>query len=356
MMNKEQSSKLKLATYTLLLPIACALLLANSTEVLAKRIENNVELAVNSITAEKVTISGKIIDEAGKPLPGVNIVIKNSHNGTISNGNGQFTLEAQKKEIAIFSYIGMQTAVYPITEATSDLTIQLKTQPIEKNEVMVVGYGKIEDGKTAAITQTQNLKLSSDSIQIRLRGKDVEKDDILYIVDNEVVERSDFEKINPQDISSIDVLKDAASHKLLGEKSKKGVIIVTTKNEAQKAKVSVPKEGEESMIFTVVESAPTYPGGESALMNYLAKNIRYPTIASENGIQGRVIVSFVVKADGSVDDVKIEKGIDPSIDLEAIRVVKGMEKWSPGKQRGKAVDVKINVPVEFSIHAEEPTK
>ena len=110
-----------------------------------------------------------------------------------------------------------------------------------------------------------------------------------------------------------------------------------------------PKHVEETKVFTVVEQMPMFPGGDAALMSYLANNIHYPTVAAENGVQGRVVVGFVVERDGSITDVRILRGVDPSLDREAMRVVKSMPRWTPGKQNGSAVRVKYQVPVAFRL-------
>lgn len=109
-----------------------------------------------------------------------------------------------------------------------------------------------------------------------------------------------------------------------------------------------PRE-EENKIFEVVEQMPTFPGGMSALMQYLSRNIKYPAVAEEIGIQGRVICSFVVERDGSVSDIRIAKSVDPSLDKEAIRVVSAMPKWIPGRQNGQSVRVKYTLPVTFRL-------
>ena len=106
---------------------------------------------------------------------------------------------------------------------------------------------------------------------------------------------------------------------------------------------------EETKIFTVVEQMPLFPGGDAALMGYLRDNIHYPTVAAENGVQGRVVVGFVVERDGSITDVNVLRSVDPSLDREAMRVVKAMPKWTPGKQNGSAVRVKYQVPVTFRL-------
>jgi len=109
-----------------------------------------------------------------------------------------------------------------------------------------------------------------------------------------------------------------------------------------------PKE-EENKVFDVVEQMPSFPGGMSALMAYLQKSIKYPPVAEENGIQGRVICTFVVERDGSVTDVRVAKSVDPSLDKEAVRVVSAMPKWIPGKQNGQSVRVKYTLPVTFRL-------
>ncbi|RHL93537.1 energy transducer TonB [Bacteroides intestinalis] len=106
----------------------------------------------------------------------------------------------------------------------------------------------------------------------------------------------------------------------------------------------------EDDIFVVVEENPQFPnGGTAGLLQYLGKNIKYPTIPQENGTQGRVTVQFVVNKDGSIVDVKVIRGVDPYLDKEAVRVISTMPKWIPGKQRGVPVRCKFTVPVTFKL-------
>lgn len=108
-------------------------------------------------------------------------------------------------------------------------------------------------------------------------------------------------------------------------------------------------EPEEQEVFVIVEQMPEFPGGMVECLKYLGKNIKYPTIAQENGIQGRVVVQFVVNRDGSIVDPRVVRSVDPYLDKEALRVIKSMPKWKPGKQRGKTVRVKYTVPVTFKL-------
>jgi len=102
-------------------------------------------------------------------------------------------------------------------------------------------------------------------------------------------------------------------------------------------------------IYIVVEQAPQYPGGQEALMKYLAENIQYPDLARQNNIQGTVYVSFVVEKNGAVSNVKILRGIGGGCDEEAMRVVRKMSDWTPGYQNGEAVRVQFNLPLRFIL-------
>ena len=110
-----------------------------------------------------------------------------------------------------------------------------------------------------------------------------------------------------------------------------------------------PKPEVSNKVFDVVEEMPSFPGGQGALMSFLSSNIKYPVVAQENDVQGRVIVGFVVERDGSITDVKVMRSVDPSLDREAQRVVRAMPRWKPGKQNGSAVRVKYTVPVVFRL-------
>ena len=109
-------------------------------------------------------------------------------------------------------------------------------------------------------------------------------------------------------------------------------------------------EAEEAEVFFIVEDMPDFQGGgQDAFRRYIAENLRYPQIAAENGIQGRVFVQFVVNADGSVSDATVVRGVDPSLDREALRVVMSSPRWTPGRQRGQPVRVAFTFPINFVL-------
>ena len=166
-----------------------------------------------------------------------------------------------------------------------------------------------------------------------------------------VIKKDELVKEENQ-VKQMDKLDDKVA---VGTENKEGVKDRTV--EAVRSEIAVaapppppaPKPEVSTKVFDVVEEMPSFPGGQGALMSYLASNIKYPVVAQENGVQGRVIVSFVVERDGSISDVKVARSVDPSLDREAQRVVKSMPRWKPGKQNGSAVRVKYTVPVVFRL-------
>ena len=166
-----------------------------------------------------------------------------------------------------------------------------------------------------------------------------------------VIKKDDLVKEENQ-VKQMDKLDDKVA---VGSEDKEGVKDRTVEAVRNDIAVAAPppppalKPEVATKVFDVVEEMPSFPGGQGALMSYLASNIKYPVVAQENGVQGRVIVSFVVERDGSISDVRVARSVDPSLDREAQRVVKSMPKWKPGKQNGSAVRVKYTVPVVFRL-------
>ncbi|MFO7656857.1 MAG: energy transducer TonB [Bacteroidales bacterium] len=114
--------------------------------------------------------------------------------------------------------------------------------------------------------------------------------------------------------------------------------------------VEFKEEQEEEVPFIIVEDMPTFQGGDmNAFRNWVQQNLKYPDIAAENGISGKVYVNFVINKDGSLVDAKVVRGVDPSLDQEALRMVRASPKWTPGKQRGKAVKVQFTFPIVFVL-------
>lgn len=126
------------------------------------------------------------------------------------------------------------------------------------------------------------------------------------------------------------------------------IIIVEDQSEC----VEISSDASEGRVYNVVENQPSFPGGMVELMRYLQKNIKYPTICLEQGIQGRVVVQFVVNKDGSICEANVLKHVDPQLDAEALRVIRAMPHWIPGKQKGECVRVRFTIPVPFRLPEE----
>jgi TonB family protein len=137
-----------------------------------------------------------------------------------------------------------------------------------------------------------------------------------------------------------------------------GALIITSQVKAQISTIksgpdTVKQDDSSKLIFSKVEVMPEFPGGEDALLDHIIKNIKYPDKAKDNGVSGKVYVSFVIDTVGKVTDVKILRGIGGECDEEAIRVIRMMPRWTPGYQNGKSVNVMYNLPIKFSMRDEK---
>lgn len=235
MMNKKPSKRIEKAKRLLLLPLIGFMLLFSYCN--SPQSKQN----VTSDEASKTKVKAFVVDDSGI-IMGATVVIKGTNLGTISDSNGEFTIEASTDDTLSIGFPSFQSREIAVKDIQDGMKIKLKNLPSEEVK-----------GKT---------------------------------------------------------------------------------------------EGE---IFTVVEEMPSFPGGLQELMKFISKEVKYPAEAQEKGIQGRVILSMVIDKEGNVNDIKVLRGVDPLLDNEAIRVIKSMPKWTPGKQKGKAVNVKYTIPVSFKL-------
>ena len=145
------------------------------------------------------------------------------------------------------------------------------------------------------------------------------------------------------------VFMNSCKRKTNVQKSVKEDTKVEVKAETGEDTVQIKSAEPTDKVYQVVEQMPTFKGGDAALMKYLSENIKYPEAAEKAGEQGRVVVSFTVEKDGTVADVKVARSVTPTLDAEAVRVIKAMPKWVPGKQDDQPVRVRYNVPVSFKL-------
>ena len=227
--------------------------------------------------------------------------------------------------VVIFSAIAIKNVIQAnqrvaVTTAVELSSIQTKKEPKVEKKAPV----KIEQPK-----QVEKVKSS-----IKFTAPVIKKDEEVK-PEEEMKNQDDLQKTK----TTIGAFNVIGNDEIGGE-------VLKAKEEI--AQPEPPKE-EENKVFDVVEEQPSFPGGQGALMQWLRDNIKYPVIAAENGVEGRVIVQFVVSKTGSISDVRVARGVDPSLDKEAIRVVSSMPKWTPGKQNGTTVNVRYTLPVTFKL-------
>ena len=267
MMIRKKSNPWARAKYLYVLPLAAVTVAAFARPEISKPLDEISSVKVNDLSAvletyadknvsnpaEKTKLKMKVVDEEGKPIIAATVLVANTTNGTLTDENGNFTLEVGSDQSIQVAYIGMSTVTMSVKDCLkkADQTIVL-TESDTKKDVKVVASA-------------------------------------------------------PQTVVSDD------------------------------------------QTFSVVEQMPEYPGGMRAGLEFMARNLRYPTKAREAGKQGRVIVQFVVRKDGSLSDFKVLCPVDPWLDAEAIRVISTMPKWKPGMQDGKPVSVKFTLPVTFML-------
>ena len=186
----------------------------------------------------------------------------------------------------------------------------------------------------------------------------------LLVIDGKVATREQLKALDQSTIDNISVIKDGEHAKIVAKHfnadPSNGIIFINTKEYVKNGKKELvavevnakkpqEEEAEPKGVFDVVEQMPDFPGGPAELMKYLSTNVKYPEEAYSKGIEGRVILTFIVEKDGSISNVKVIKSVSEEIDAEAIRVIESMPKWKPGTQSGKAVRVKYTIPVTFRL-------
>ena len=248
-----------------------------------------------------------------------------------------------RKDTGRRNFKALVTVIVTIIAIFLFFIAKVSIQNAMKQDVAIetdVELSKLAQKKEAKVERKEPVKVEVEQkvvekvkSSVKFTAPEIKKDDEVKPED-EIKSQDDLAKTNTA-IGTFDVKgNDEAEGEVLKAKD----VIADEK----------PKE-EETKVFDVVEQMPEFPGGQAALLKWIGDHIKYPAIAEENGIQGRVVCTFVVERDGSVTDVQVARSIDPSLDKEAIRVLKQMPRWNPGKQNGSSVRVKYTVPVTFRL-------
>ena len=227
--------------------------------------------------------------------------------------------------VVIFSVIAIKNVIQANQRVAVTTAVELSSIETKKKQP------KVEKKAPVKIDQTKVEKVKSS---IKFTAPVIKKDEDVK-PEEEMKTQEDLQKTK----TTIGAFNVVGNDEVGGE-------VLKAKEEIAQPE---PKKEEENKVFDVVEEQPSFPGGPSALMQWLRDNIKYPVIAAENGIEGRVIVQFVVSKTGSISDVRVARGVDPSLDKEAVRVVSSMPNWTPGKQNGTSVNVRYTLPVTFKL-------
>ena len=347
MMNKKRSPGIVRTKYLIFIPLVGILMLLSNIEAVARL---TVRLANEAtVSNAMVTATGILVDETGQPLIGASVVVKGGKERTITDKKGAFSLEVPANAILRCSYQGRESQEVLAADMTNNTHLSLSSKSREMNEQVFTVVEKMPSfpGGDAELLKyiATNIKYPKESQDNGEQGR---------VICSFIVGR-DGSVNNPEVLRGVTPLLNEEAVRVIntmprwnpGMQCGKAVAVKYTVPITFRLKSPVEEAKEETL--TVVDVMPQYPGGDRELLKFIAQSIKYPTDAQEAGVQGRVICSFVVDKKGNIVEPKIIRGIDPSLDAEALRVIGMMPRWTPGRQDGKAVRVLYTVPITFRL-------
>lgn len=347
MMNKKRSPGIVRTKYLIFIPLVGILMLLSNIEAVARL---TVRLANEAtVSNAMVTATGILVDETGEPLIGASVVVKDGKEGTITDRKGAFSLEVPANAILRCSYQGRESQEVLAADMTNNTHLSLSSKSREMNEQVFTVVEKMPSfpGGDAELLKyiATNIKYPKESQDNGEQGR---------VICSFIVGR-DGSVNNPEVLRGVTPLLNEEAVRVIntmprwnpGMQRGRAVAVKYTVPITFRLKSPVEEAKEETL--TVVDVMPQYPGGDRELLKFIAQSIKYPTDAQEAGVQGRVICSFVVDKKGNIVEPKIIRGIDPSLDAEALRVIGMMPRWTPGRQDGKAVRVLYTVPITFRL-------
>lgn len=347
MMNKKRSPGIVRTKYLIFIPLVGILMLLSNIEAVARL---TVRLANEAtVSNAMVTATGILVDETGQPLIGASVVVKGGKERTITDRKGAFSLEVPANAILRCSYQGRESQEVLAADMTNNTHLSLSSKSREMNEQVFTVVEKMPSfpGGDAELLKyiATNIKYPKESQDNGEQGR---------VICSFIVGR-DGSVNNPEVLRGVTPLLNEEAVRVIntmprwnpGMQRGKAVAVKYTVPITFRLKSPVEEAKEETL--TVVDVMPQYPGGDHELLKFIAQSIKYPTDAQEAGVQGRVICSFVVDKKGNIVEPKIIRGIDPSLDAEALRVIGMMPRWTPGRQDGKAVRVLYTVPITFRL-------
>ena len=347
MMNKKRSPGIVRTKYLIFIPLVGILMLLSNIEAVARL---TVRLANEAtVSSAMVTATGILVDETGQPLIGASVVVEGGKERTITDRKGTFSLEVPANAILRCSYQGRESQEVLAADMTNNTHLSLSSKSREMNEQVFTVVEKMPSfpGGDAELLKyiATNIKYPKESQDNGEQGR---------VICSFIVGR-DGSVNNPEVLRGVTPLLNEEAVRVIntmprwnpGMQRGRAVAVKYTVPITFRLKSPVEEAKEETL--TVVDVMPQYPGGDRELLKFIAQSIKYPTDAQEAGVQGRVICSFVVDKKGNIVEPKIIRGIDPSLDAEALRVIGMMPRWTPGRQDGKAVRVLYTVPITFRL-------
>lgn len=403
MMNKKRSNGIGRTKYLIFIPLAAFLLLLSNIEAVARitgeiaadavaEVKEATELSLPA--GDNVKVKGQVIDDFNGPIIGANVLVKGTNVGTITDNNGGFVLETTNDAVLRFTFPGMKAKEVAVKDVLGNLKVQLYSDGSmsvrssdgsapqkAKNLVRTATdpvFTVVDEMPDFPGGQNELLKFLANSVKYPIIAQE---NGIQGRVIAAFIVEKDGSIRNVEVIKGIDPSLDQEAVRVLSEMPNwtpgkqrgqavavKYTVPVTFRLErveggqgGQQSPAAGPDDvvvtGYESdakgesdgPVFAVVEKMPEYPGGQTALLKFIAQTVQYPKEAQEKGLQGRVTVSFIINKDGSISDAEVITGLDPLLDQEALRVIELMPKWTPGMQRGQAVKTKYTVPVTFRL-------
>lgn len=399
MMNKKRSNGIGRTKYLIFIPLAAFLMLFSNIDAVARitgqiaadavaEVKEATEFSL--VSADAVKVKGQVIDDFNGPVIGANVLVKGTNVGTITNMDGNFILETTKDAVLVFSFPGTKTKEVAVKDVLGDLKVQLYSDgTIQRSQSATASPAPQRQSDTPQMVSDQIFTVvevmpeypGGQGELLKYLAKGIkypviaQENGIQGRVTASFIVEKDGSIRNVEVIRGVDPSLDAEAIRILSDMPNwtpgkqrgqdvavKYTVPVTfrlqgkTENQPTPGKDDIVVVGygsneadNSNQVFAMVEKMPEFPGGQDGLIAFLAKTIQYPKEAQEKGLQGRVVCSFIVEKNGSLSDVKVIRGIDPSLDQEALRVISVMPKWTPGTQRGKAVRVKYTVPLTFTL-------
>lgn len=386
MMNRKKSGRTGALKYALLFPVAGLLVLSANAEAVAETAEH--VAAQWTAPDGMVTMTGTVVDENGKPLPGVTVVLKGTMLGVRTDAAGTFSIQARQGQTLVFTYVGRQTQEVPFNSEKPDIRVvmPLVDTPLDVVEIASDGASKQASKGNAGEENlpvwdgapkfpggnpqryiAENLRYPAEAIEKGIEGKVY----VQFVIDTA------GKVTTPKVVRGIHPLLDAEAIRLInempdwmpGQVNGKPVngsfflpvnfvlpenaqktpetasvesVLQRAAGNAQSGKDTLIEQGE---VFMVVEDMPKFPGGD--LRQYVYENFHMPKGYEDQCYMGKIYVRFIIDTDGKVLDPEVVRGLSPELDAEALRLVREMPAWQPGMQAGKPVRTSFTLPIDF---------